>query len=71
MFRCIDQRQSVFFNAREMRGIQFHISKITFSTGLLPWNAMPGKACGMTLASICKTKEVSETTVTGWYSKTS
>ncbi|XP_046906433.1 proteolipid protein 1b isoform X2 [Hypomesus transpacificus] len=25
--------------------------------GLLPWNAMPGKACGMTLASICKTKE--------------
>ncbi|XP_044079625.1 proteolipid protein 1b isoform X1 [Siniperca chuatsi] len=25
--------------------------------GLLPWNAMPGKACGMTLASICKTSE--------------
>ncbi|KAK7925580.1 hypothetical protein WMY93_007890 [Mugilogobius chulae] len=25
--------------------------------GLLPWNAMPGKACGMTLASICKATE--------------
>uniref|UniRef100_H2URK8 Proteolipid protein 1b n=1 Tax=Takifugu rubripes TaxID=31033 RepID=H2URK8_TAKRU len=25
--------------------------------GLLPWNAMPGKSCGMTLASICKTSE--------------
>lgn len=25
--------------------------------GLLPWNAMPGKACGMTLASICKASE--------------
>ena len=27
--------------------------------GLLPWNAMPGKACGMTLAAICKASEVS------------
>uniref|UniRef100_A0A3B3SYN4 Proteolipid protein 1a n=1 Tax=Paramormyrops kingsleyae TaxID=1676925 RepID=A0A3B3SYN4_9TELE len=26
--------------------------------GLLPWNAMPGKACGMTLSTTCKTKEV-------------
>ncbi|XP_023667287.1 proteolipid protein DM alpha-like isoform X1 [Paramormyrops kingsleyae] len=25
--------------------------------GLLPWNAMPGKACGMTLSTTCKTKE--------------
>ncbi|CAL8281402.1 unnamed protein product [Arctogadus glacialis] len=25
--------------------------------GLLPWNAMPGKACGMTLAAICKTSD--------------
>ncbi|XP_031427261.1 proteolipid protein 1b isoform X1 [Clupea harengus] len=25
--------------------------------GLLPWHAMPGKACGMTLASICKSSE--------------
>uniref|UniRef100_A0A3Q0SD03 Proteolipid protein 1b n=1 Tax=Amphilophus citrinellus TaxID=61819 RepID=A0A3Q0SD03_AMPCI len=26
--------------------------------GLLPWNAMPGKSCGTTLAAICKTSEV-------------
>uniref|UniRef100_A0A3Q3WB61 Uncharacterized protein n=1 Tax=Mola mola TaxID=94237 RepID=A0A3Q3WB61_MOLML len=26
--------------------------------GLLPWNAVPGKACGMTLSTICKTREV-------------
>ncbi|KAG8008082.1 Myelin proteolipid protein, partial [Nibea albiflora] len=26
-------------------------------TCLLPWNAMPGKACGMSLASICKSSE--------------
>uniref|UniRef100_A0A8B9LS37 Proteolipid protein 1a n=1 Tax=Astyanax mexicanus TaxID=7994 RepID=A0A8B9LS37_ASTMX len=25
--------------------------------GLLPWNAMPGKACGMTLSNVCKTRE--------------
>ncbi|XP_038849428.1 myelin proteolipid protein-like isoform X2 [Salvelinus namaycush] len=25
--------------------------------GLLPWNAMPGKACGMTLSTVCKTRE--------------
>ncbi|XP_043983037.1 myelin proteolipid protein-like isoform X1 [Gambusia affinis] len=25
--------------------------------GLLPWNAVPGKACGMTLSNICKTRE--------------
>nr|XP_061783705.1 myelin proteolipid protein-like isoform X1 [Nerophis lumbriciformis] len=25
--------------------------------GLLPWNAVPGKACGITLSSICKTRE--------------
>ncbi|XP_056138740.1 proteolipid protein 1a isoform X2 [Lampris incognitus] len=25
--------------------------------GLLPWNAVPGKACGMTLSTICKTRE--------------
>lgn len=28
------------------------------STGLLPWNAVPGKACGMTLLTVCKTEEV-------------
>lgn len=27
-------------------------------TGLLPWNAVPGKACGMTLSAVCKTREV-------------
>ncbi|KAG2464354.1 GPM6B protein, partial [Polypterus senegalus] len=26
--------------------------------GVLPWNATPGKVCGMTLVAICKTKEV-------------
>ncbi|XP_036403844.1 proteolipid protein 1a isoform X1 [Megalops cyprinoides] len=25
--------------------------------GLLPWNAMPGKACGMTLSTVCQTRE--------------
>nr|XP_046152033.1 myelin proteolipid protein-like isoform X1 [Oncorhynchus gorbuscha] len=25
--------------------------------GLLPWNALPGKACGMTLSTVCKTRE--------------
>ncbi|XP_024919180.1 proteolipid protein 1a isoform X2 [Cynoglossus semilaevis] len=25
--------------------------------GLLPWNAVPGKACGMTLLTVCKTEE--------------
>ncbi|XP_048883791.1 proteolipid protein 1a isoform X2 [Brienomyrus brachyistius] len=25
--------------------------------GLLPWNAIPGKVCGMTLSNTCKTKE--------------
>ncbi|XP_028671885.1 proteolipid protein 1a [Erpetoichthys calabaricus] len=25
--------------------------------GVLPWNATPGKVCGMTLVAICKTKE--------------
>ncbi|XP_007563175.1 proteolipid protein 1b isoform X1 [Poecilia latipinna] len=25
--------------------------------GLLPWDAMPGKSCGMTLVAICKTSE--------------
>ncbi|XP_030637900.1 proteolipid protein 1b [Chanos chanos] len=25
--------------------------------GFLPWNAMPGKVCGMTLTNICKTSE--------------
>ncbi|KAL6479994.1 hypothetical protein MHYP_G00110270 [Metynnis hypsauchen] len=25
--------------------------------GLLPWNAVPGKACGMTLSNVCKTRE--------------
>ncbi|KAF1384522.1 hypothetical protein EPR50_G00109460 [Perca flavescens] len=25
--------------------------------GLLPWNAVPGKACGMTLSTVCKTRE--------------
>ncbi|KAJ8276547.1 hypothetical protein COCON_G00082990 [Conger conger] len=25
--------------------------------GLLPWNATPGKVCGMTLVAICKTKQ--------------
>jgi len=25
--------------------------------GLLPWNAVPGKVCGTTLSSICKTRE--------------
>ncbi|XP_048087434.1 proteolipid protein 1a isoform X1 [Alosa alosa] len=25
--------------------------------GLLPWNAIPGKACGMTLSNVCKTRE--------------
>ncbi|KAG7241895.1 hypothetical protein INR49_024865 [Caranx melampygus] len=25
---------------------------------LLPWNAVPGKACGMTLTTVCKTREV-------------
>lgn len=28
-----------------------------FLTGLLPWNAVPGKACGMTLSNVCKTRE--------------
>ncbi|TNN24912.1 Myelin proteolipid protein A [Liparis tanakae] len=30
---------------------------VSSSTGLLPWNAVPGKACGMTLSSVCKTRE--------------
>lgn len=30
------------------------------SPGLLPWNAVPGKACGMTLSNVCKTREVSD-----------
>lgn len=42
----------------EMYCTSFHINETSFTLGLLPWNAMPGKACGMTLASICKTKEV-------------
>ncbi|XP_041111632.1 proteolipid protein 1a isoform X2 [Polyodon spathula] len=25
--------------------------------GVLPWNATPGKVCGMTLVAVCKTKE--------------
>ncbi|XP_064184322.1 proteolipid protein 1a isoform X2 [Anguilla rostrata] len=25
--------------------------------GLLPWNALPGKACGMTLSTVCQTRE--------------
>ncbi|XP_063046351.1 proteolipid protein 1a isoform X2 [Engraulis encrasicolus] len=25
--------------------------------GLLPWNAIPGKACGMVLSNVCKTRE--------------
>ncbi|MED6260220.1 hypothetical protein ATANTOWER_008247 [Ataeniobius toweri] len=25
--------------------------------GLLPWSAVPGKACGMTLSNVCKTRE--------------
>ncbi|XP_019901525.1 proteolipid protein 1a isoform X2 [Esox lucius] len=25
--------------------------------GLLPWNAVPGKACGITLSNVCKTRE--------------
>ncbi|MBN3313668.1 MYPR protein, partial [Atractosteus spatula] len=25
--------------------------------GLLPWNATPGRVCGMTLVAVCKTKE--------------
>lgn len=29
------------------------------STGVLPWNAFPGKVCGSNLLSICKTSEVS------------
>lgn len=28
------------------------------STGVLPWNAFPGKVCGSNLLSICKTSEV-------------
>ncbi|XP_042625760.1 myelin proteolipid protein-like isoform X1 [Cyprinus carpio] len=27
--------------------------------GLLPWSAVPGKACGMTLSNVCKTREFS------------
>lgn len=30
------------------------------SPGLLPWNTVPGKACGMTLSNVCKTREVSD-----------
>ncbi|XP_038150440.1 proteolipid protein 1b isoform X1 [Cyprinodon tularosa] len=29
--------------------------------GLLPWDVMPGKSCGMTLAAICKTSEFHST----------
>ncbi|KPP60571.1 Myelin proteolipid protein-like [Scleropages formosus] len=29
--------------------------------GLLPWNAMPGKVCGVMLSNVCKTKEFSLT----------
>ncbi|KAJ8254920.1 hypothetical protein GJAV_G00198840 [Gymnothorax javanicus] len=29
--------------------------------GLLPWNALPGKACGMTLSNVCQTREFSLT----------
>lgn len=31
---------------------------VCLSLGLLPWNAVPGKACGMTLSNVCKTREV-------------
>lgn len=28
------------------------------TTGIIPWNATPGKACGSTLGDICNTNEV-------------
>lgn len=28
------------------------------ATGIIPWNATPGKACGSTLGDICNTSEV-------------
>ena len=40
-----------------MSSLWFRI-KHFFLSGLLPWNAMPGKACGMTLSIVCKTREV-------------
>lgn len=32
---------------------------VLLPSGLLPWNATPGKACGMTLSNVCRTREVS------------
>lgn len=28
------------------------------ATGIIPWNATPGKACGSTLGDICNSSEV-------------
>lgn len=28
------------------------------TTGIIPWNATPGKVCGSTLGDICNTSEV-------------
>lgn len=35
--------------------VMFHLSD---PTGIIPWNATPGKACGATLGDICNTSEV-------------
>lgn len=39
--------------------IALHNKSFIYFPGLLPWNTVPGKACGMTLFNVCKTREVS------------
>lgn len=47
------------FRERERESVRWgEFKKYHFLTGLLPWNAVPGKACGVTLSNICKTREV-------------
>lgn len=39
----------------DLSPVTFHLSD---PTGIIPWNATPGKACGATLGNICNTSEV-------------
>lgn len=56
--RSVEAATQMHQNSLQFKNGMRYLHHVSIS-GLLPWNAMPGKACGMTLASICKTSEVS------------
>lgn len=37
------------------------------TSGIIPWNAVPGKACGSTLADMCNTPEVKEAIISSTF----